>query len=181
MATKKLLLGYLLKQEEIFTRLEEKATKLKLGQNTAENCINKLEEGIARSTNQMEKLYRQVQDDAHRRESLSSQAALVRDSISRLELEHNTLAKNFSASKKQRDEIFIDEDKMSEVLDELKSKIAVGKNSESLAELKQTSDSLDKIQESMQLALTRHEGIRVEYEFREGDVHTPPKLDMNHF
>ena len=179
LATKRFLLGYLRKQERVLSRLEDKAAKLDSVQNAAENGINELVEEIKQCADQMEHLRHQVQDDAHQQQSLASQTAQIRGSVSRLELDRDSLAKNLITAKKQRDEISIDKDMG--ILKELENKKAVVQSSMTMTELKQTSDSLDKTQKSMELALARHEEIRVEYNLPVGHPRVFPTLEMGHF
>lgn len=180
-ATKKFLVSYLQKQGSILSRLEGKASELQLLQNNADSYIYELKKDINRTKDQVQLLYRKVQDDTHRRVSLSSQATHLRSCISRLELDHHSRAKDLVAIKKRRDEVIIDENQMLGVLYELESKIATAKDSKASVELKQTLDLLDETHKSMEQALARHEDVRTKYSLNVMNVRALLSFDMSHF
>ena len=187
LASKRIVLGYQRKQDRILSRLEEKAAKLMSLQESADEHFQRHEEDFQSLFQQSEALRRQVQDEAHQQQTLASQTAQIRGSVSSLELDRDRQAKDNSTAKKKWDDIIqsINEYEFKHIqeLKELDTKKTSKTTAlkAALAELKQIAGNRDSIEKNLKTTQKRHEEILLEHGLRSPPQNTVVRLDMPYF
>ena len=187
MATKRVLLGYQRKQERVITLLASKVEKLNFLRQTEDDRIRQEEEHLQSLKEQAEQLRRQVQDESHQHQSLASQVAYLRGTVSKLELDRGNLAKDVATAKKNQDEVVRSiqefESKHAQVLQALEDQNTTKTTivATMLAELKQASQSRESMEKDLHEALKRHESIRKAHGLSPDASNTTPGYESGFF
>lgn len=182
-----MIIGYHRKHQRLLSRLENKLDKFHNLQDEADSRLHQQDEKARSLLDDKENLRRLLQEESHRQQTLSSRTAQLRGSVSKLELDWDSLQDDYSTAKKKRDEIVTSieefESKHAQAMQVLNEKKATLSTSLSkvLAEIKQANNSTSETQHKLQAAWKRHEDVRLSHNLGSTPPNTCPTLDMGHF